>query len=218
MVPIAGRIMRLTKKAAALLVAAAMVMSMGTTVFAGDGDESATNTGSNAEGQGDKATTSVTYTVSESYEWTVPKSIDFTSVANDTGNTDGKITATVAEAENKVVVKKNVIKANQSLVISALSAKGKDDSKFVIVTNEGASLEYAIYTKASTENAEYNTTPITSAGQVLTVPAGKVDYVSLKFVLTKADASVEKAGSYSDTVTFSASLDPATTGSNSQQG
>ena len=207
--------MRLTKKAAALLVAAAMVMSMGTTVFAGDGEEPTTNTGSNAEGQGDKATTSVTYTVSESYEWTVPKSIDFTSVANDTGNTDGTITATVAEAENKVVVKKNVIKANQSLVISA---KGKDDSKFVIVTSEGASLEYAIYTKASTENAEYNTTPITSAGQVLTVPAGKVDYVSLKFVLTKADASVEKAGSYSDTVTFSASLDPATTGSNSQQG
>lgn len=217
MVPIAGRIMRLTKKAAALLVAAAMVMSMGTTVFA-DVDGSTTNTGSNAEGQGDKATTSVTYTVSESYEWTVPKSIDFTSVENDTGNTDGKITATVAEAENKVVVKKNVIKANQSLVISALSAKGKDDSKFVIVTNEGASLEYAIYTKASTENAEYNTTPITSAGQVLTVPAGKVDYVSLKFVLTKDDGSVEKAGSYNDTVTFSAKLDPATTGSNSQQG
>ena len=213
--PIAGRIMRLTKKAAALLVAAAMVMSMGTTVFAEDGDgaDAGTTESSTKTAQ---ATTTVKYDVQESYIWTVPSTIDFTGVAAD--NSNQATVERVNNVDNKLDVTKNVINANKKLVISVASTNSPSatDGEFVIKTSEDATLKYKIYKKSSEENATYETDNVKS--EVFSVPAGKTDYVYLKFVLTKDNANYEKAGNYSDTLTFTAKLDTVTTGGNSQQG
>lgn len=203
MVPIAGRIMRLTKKAAALLVAAAMVMSMGTTVFAdetGNGENSTTDDKTqNVTSFTNPATntTNLTYTVSDGYTWTVPKDITFT---NTKGNTDD-----VVVDQQKVTVDNCVIPYNNVLTITVA---GDGTSNAFTIKDEKANastLNYEIKLK-DTSNA------LEVSGTVLTVEAGtKSGEKEMSFTLkTKStdETKSEIAGTYKGTATFTATVAP----------
>lgn len=137
--------MKLTKKAAALLLAAALAVSVcATPVFAEDGDATTPTTpviGSqkrdNTNDLGGSGvvtgTTNVRYKVTESYAWSIPATIDFGENAG--ANNTSTVNATLKEngpgkkADNngtgkwegtapKVVVSKNVIGVGKTLKIA----------------------------------------------------------------------------------------------------
>ena len=226
--PLPNKNMRLTKKAAALLVAASMVATMGMTSFAAtnkieskyvDGElKSFLNDKSDAEETANKATTEVKYEVSENYIWSIPSEIDFGSNvgASEKTSTVGYDVETNEDTHVKkdstsiVKVEKNVIPATKSLKITMAGENSETDTGFRVkdVVN-GNFLSYTV-TKAKesmVETSDTKTDSITSGGNVLTVASG-TDTASaeLTFVLTTEDAKAEKAGSYRDTITFTASV------------
>lgn len=152
--------MKLTKKAAALLLAASLAVSVcATPVFADDpattpttpsmGSQKRDNT--NAPGGSGTVTgsTNVYYKVTESYAWSVPATIDFgenagannTSTVNATLNEDGP--GKKADADNqwkgtapKVVVSKNVIGVGKRLQITFNTDYLDKDGKFYVLASE----------------------------------------------------------------------------------
>lgn len=163
-------------RAAAIATAAAMVFSAsGMNVLAADNKTT--------------DTTTVKYSVEESYTWSVPSEIEFTStsdtvIANaDSGNTQ------------KVKVTKNVIAENKKLQIKA--AGSGTSGAFTIQTNEAVRiLPYSIKVGNAVDNLAVN-------GVVLEVNAGtNTGVADLTFTLTKD--SVEQAGDYNGTVTYTA--------------
>ena len=138
--------------------------------------------------------TSVKYTVTEAYTWSVPSEITFTST-KDTVTTDGTTGAT-----QNVQVTKNVIPNGQKLVISVTNTDYK------ITTTDGASLNYTVSVKGASEaDNKYRELSSTNK-EVLSVPAGiNTDSATLKFKLTKDN--VEKAGTYTGTVSYTSALE-----------
>lgn len=204
--------MKLTKKAAALLLAASLAVSMcATPVFAAGGtgakknEASATGDEVTGTGKSTTASTDVEYVVTASYEWSVPSKITFREDAaeieanSEVGNTQ------------KVKVTKNIIPNKKKLKITVSSDTTKDvegTNKFAIKTNEDAYLVYAI--KKGTGYTE----EIAVGGEVMSVKSGtKEADTPLKFFLTKDSGSnvSEKAGSYAGVATFTAQLDDDTT-------
>lgn len=142
--------MKLTKKAAALLLAASLAVSVcATPVFATGagttpviGSQKRDNT--NAAGSGVvTGTTNVRYKVTESYAWSIPATIDFGENAG--ANNTSTVNATLAEdgpgkkADNngkgkwegaapKVVVSKNVIGVGKTLKIAVDTGKNYADT------------------------------------------------------------------------------------------
>lgn len=183
--------MKLKKNLAAAALAVAMVASLATPVFAIDGSDTDTPT---------TGTTNVKYDVSVSYEWSIPSEIDFTNAANSTVTTSGSSGNT-----QNVLVTKNVIPVGQSLVIKVSSDQYESNSYYIKAT-KGAStqkLNYSIKKSADGEALENN-------AEVLKVESGKdKDSQPLVFTLTKASGNniSEKAGNYTDTLTFTASIE-----------
>ena len=174
-----------------------MVASMGATAFADN--ENKGNSTNRA------AYTTVKYDVTESYTWTVPATIDFTNVDNDSGNKTATIDPTVTgHTDSKVTVETNIIKAKSSLVI-----KIKTGEQFKIATSEGASLSYKVYNKGS--NNSYNSEALAAEGTVLTVASGETGSMDLKFVLSKDDNVKEKAGNYTGTLNFTSEISTPST-------
>lgn len=131
--------------------------------------------------------TNVTYTVAESYEWSVPTKIDFTT--NRTVTTSGKS----GETQN-VYVSKNVIAATNKLHITLATS-----NTFQIASTEGAILDYTV--KVGDSEIALSD----SNNTVLDVDAGiNTKEATLKFELKKDD--VEKAGTYTGYVTYEASV------------
>ena len=165
------------KVLAATMAVSMMVPMMGMNVFA-------------AEASTKSGTTNVKYVVQESYTWSVPTEITFTS--NNTEIT----TSETAGASQNVQVTKNVIPNNKKLVISVTNTDYK------IKTNDGASLNYKVSVKGTDE--QY----IELTGEkkdVLSVDAGtNTGSATLKFNLTKD--STEKAGTYTGTVSYTSAL------------
>lgn len=194
----------MTKKAAALLLAASLAVSVcATPVFA---ESSASATGDDVTGAGKTTTasTNVEYVVTASYEWSVPSKITFTDkIAEVEANADTGDT-------QKVKVTKNIIPNKKKLQITVSSTTTKEEgggTKFAIKTDEDAYLIYAIK-KGTTYDDE-----IAVGGEVMSVDSGK--YASdtpLKFFLTKDTGTnvSEKAGSYSGVAVFTAQLVAAT--------
>lgn len=204
--------MKLTKKAAALLLAASLAVSVcATPVFAAGGtgvnknEASATGEDVTAPGKSTTASTDVEYVVAASYEWSVPSKITFRA---DTAEVEAN-----SEVGNtqKVKVTKNIIPNKKKLKITVSSTTTKDvggRNKFAIKTNEEAYLVYAIK-----KGAGY-TEEIAVGGEVMSVKSGiKEAATPLKFFLTKDSGSnvSEKAGSYAGVATFTAQLDDDTT-------
>lgn len=166
-------------KVLAVATAVTMVVPMvGMNVFAEDAN---TKTGQ----------TNVEYTVQESYTWSVPTKITFTS--NNTKITTSGTTG----ATQDVQVTKNIIPNNKKLVISVTNQDYK------IQTTDGASLNYKVSVKGTGD--QYNELTSTKK-DVLSVDAGtNTGSATLKFELTKDP--VEKAGTYTGIVSYTSKLE-----------
>ncbi|MDO4963608.1 MAG: hypothetical protein Q4E75_05915 [bacterium] len=130
-----------------------------------------------AETEADTQTTDVEYVVAESYEWTVPA---------ETVDADG--------GELAVSVTKNVIAANHSLVITVAS----QNSWYLVDATEATNK--LAYTITPQGGSAWNTDAI------LTVSAG-TNTGSVTGIGAVTKAAVEKAGTYKDVLTFTASVD-----------
>lgn len=219
--------MKLTKKAAALLLAASLAVSVcATPVFATGynmGSEtvngSATAPGGPLIGSHD---TKVYYKVTESYQWTVPATIDFGEDAgpqSQTRTVEANLktgNGTVAGATNgtapKVMVTKNVIGPGKNLRIY-IDTNFTEDGKFYVetpkMTAAGPSqteYEKLYYTIAKPATAGGNKEELTTnKNEVLRVDSGtNTAYQALEFKLTtaKGDNVSEKAGYYTGVVVF----------------
>lgn len=225
--------MKLTKKAAALLLAASLAVSVcATPVFAADPEMGSNITTATTPNN----TTKVLYKVTSGYHWSVPATINFgedaganntsTVEANLTQNgmnsvkgepakkdTDGKWKGTAP----KVMVNKNVIEPGKSLKISL---KAEDGTNFQVKTGEGTNnttLDYSVKTKAEkkdkNQTAAYSEINVQPNGSlILELNAGvNTGEVDLEFVLNTTQASAEIAGKYEGNVVFTADATAAPT-------
>lgn len=199
----------MTKKAAALLLAASLAVSVcATPVFAATNTASATGENVTGPGKSTTASTDVEYVVTASYEWSVPSKITFTE---DTAEVEANSEVGYTQ---KVKVTKNIIPNKKKLQITVNSSTTQEvsgETKFAIKTDADAYLIYAI--KKGTGYTE----EIAVGGEVMSVESGKKTAdTPLKFFLTKdtaagADATVsEKAGTYNGVAVFTAQLVDAT--------
>lgn len=223
--------MKLTKKAAALLLAASLAVSVcAMPVFATD-----PNMGSLAGATGTAAATGtetqVLYKVTKTFTWSVPATINFgedagvektptvtTSVDQDeTLNQTGKAAASTNNWQGtapKVMVTKNVIGTKDTLKIQL---KAKDGTEFKVKNGSGTDLEYKVETKKQkkdgAEVSGYTGEPVLANGSdILELSAGtNTGEVELEFVLTTEKIKkAETAGDYKDTITFTARIDTTT--------
>lgn len=226
--------MKLTKKAAALLLAASLAVSVcATPVFATGYDMgSGTVNGSSKNPDGPllgNHDTKVYYKVTESYQWTVPATIDFGEDAG-VGNTStveaklGKDESGVQakkSADNtwkgtapKVTVTKNVIGPGKNLQIT-IDTDYTEGGKFYVetpkMTAAGPSqteYEKLYYTIAKPATAGGNKEELTTnKNEVLRVPSGQAtDEQELVFTLTTTTKAAEQAGTYEGHVFFHSQL------------
>lgn len=222
----------MTKKAAALLLAASLAVSMcAMPVFADGGTATTTpsmgsqkryNTDTLGSSGVVMGSTNVYYKVTESYAWSIPATIDFGENAG--ANNTSTVNATLdengpgqkAEKESggtawkgtapKVVVSKNVIGIGKKLQIT-LSTDYYDNDEFYVLSGTSEKLHYAI-TKL---------TPAGATGEKLTKDKNEVLSVdsgtdtadqALEFKLTtaKGDNVSEKAGMYEGVVVFQSKI------------
>ena len=207
----------MTKKAAALLLAASLAVSMcATPVFAASNESS--NNGSTAPNA-----TDVIYRVDSSYTWSIPAKIDFganagvgqtRTVAADQGK-DAESTPATNDTNGtapKVCVTKNVIPSGKTLKISIdTAAPGVTyDStvtdvsnvyKFYVKSAENAKRYFSINKplSGSIENKFLDSTN----SMVLKVGSGMNEgNQELYFTLKAEDSSAEEAGTYKGKVAF----------------
>ena len=208
----------MTKKAAALLLAASLAVSVcATPVFAAD-TPPATHGGTVQETTGEtigaaeinnakQACTKLTYEVTEGYNWSIPADINF-------GNDKGVNQEVAPEGTPKttVAVSKCKIRNGKTLHIDIKGNGGGDatiasgsDGEFKIKSGENETLEYDV--KIGDSDATINT-PVTSGTDVLTLAAGNETLTKyLSFTLkTATGATAEKAGSYHGYAIFTAQL------------
>ena len=220
----------MTKKAATLLLAASLAVSVcATPVFADGGTTPATpNTHEEIKKEDtteSSSSTTVEYKVTEGYTWAIPAKIDFGenagfnkkrtvfaseekngnySAANE--NTDGK--------SGNVYVTGCRLKPGTKLTISISSTttdyEPNDNKGFFVKTNNGskkAKLYYEIYKEKVVSPA--TPTPankLDNTSQILELKAGKdADKQDLTFILTTG-AEGEIAGVYKGTVAFEAKV------------
>lgn len=213
--------MKLTKKAAALLLAASLAVSVcATPVFADDSATTPSLPGTEATGA-DGLTTKVVYDVTGGYTWSVPATIDFgkdagggaqkrTVNATETAEKESIKATDTAGTAPKVFVTKNVIAPGKTLKINLKA----DGSAFEVKTSEGgkeAKLTYKVKTTAETidgtETQLYKEKPVDAVNgtEILALKAGKnTGDVALEFELTTTATSAEIAGTYEGKVVFTA--------------
>lgn len=215
----------MTKKAAALLLAASLAVSVcAMPVFAAEGSTGTPTTPSlpGTETTGTPGlSTNVQYKVKGGYTWSVPALIDF---GEDAGGKSQKRTVNATEAADKestkatgtagtapkVFVTKNVIAPGKTLKINLKA----DGSAFEVKTSEGgkeAKLTYKVKTTAETidgtETQLYKEKPVDAVNgtEILALKAGKnTGDVALEFELTTTATSAEIAGTYEGKVVFTA--------------
>lgn len=221
----------MTKKAAALLLAASLAVSVcATPVFADGG--TTLNRGSQ---QVDTTTvpgvgvgyTQVFYKVTERYNWSVPATIDFGEDAG-AGNTstveanlNENVNGVQAKQESggtawkgtapKIVVSKNVIGVGKTLKITVDTGTGTGASYdetggFYVEASGTSGTAEKLYFKI--QKNDTNKTQLTKDNtEVLSVPSGKdTDDQELVFTLTTTSKAAEQAGSYEGHVVFSSKL------------
>lgn len=224
--------MKLTKKAAALLLAASLAVSVcATPVFAAgvttnDYVKPSTTGATSSSGE-----TTVTYKVESSYEWSIPASINFGKNAGVVDQNTGKTRKVNANLDNtaktgpteaddntagtatKVCILNNVIDVGKTLTISISSKNAYYDStqsSFFITTassaqaTDGQKLYYTVKTTDTNATAldTANNTKVVSAASGV-VSADKALIFELN---TKNGATAEKAGTYNGKLSFTASI------------
>lgn len=130
----------------------------------------------------------VKYQVEQTYEWTIHPEIDF---GKNVGSKSSK-----EVANQHVEVTKNVLEEGKKLHI-VVKGSGADDA-FSITNGGNEVLSYTINDGAA---------DLAVGGTVLDVLAGtNTGDKALKFTLTTANRDAELAGSYTGTVTYTASV------------
>lgn len=230
--------MKLTKKAAALLLAASLAVSVcAMPVFAYDmGSQNRDNTNAPVGSGIVTGSTNVYYKVTESYAWSIPATIDFGEDAG-VGNTstveankDGDGTKAVKNGTEwkgtapKVVVSKNVIGPGKTLKI-AVDTEGNyadtfdtKENKFYVqtpkMTKAGAStteFEKLYFTIAKTAAGQTAKELNTADNEVMSVPSGtNKKEQPLEFKLATTTETAEKAGDYVGCVYFFSKVEPTT--------
>lgn len=217
----------MTKKAAALLLAASLAVSMCATPVFADYDMGKQD-GSQTTGDAG-LTTHVYYEVTEGYTWSVPSTIDFGKDAGVNQRPTVKAgfdteSGTKASENNNwqgtaptVKVTKNTIKPGKSLKIK-LAGKDEALNGFVVYTTNNHGLEFGVKTtkekKDGVETAAYQGIDVDPHGsQIFELNAGvDTGAVELEFELNTAkDVSnggairtAEFAGEYTGLVKFTA--------------
>lgn len=162
-----------TKKVVAAGLSALMMMASTTSVFAAEPDNK---------------TTTLTYQVNLSYDWTIHSSIDFGANAG--------VGKTVDRTGNQVKVLKNVIPEGKYLNIS-VKGSGANDA-FTIDNGGSEVLNYDV----SDDNGAVGVN-----GNVLSVPAGtNTATQNMNFKLNTTKKSAEVAGQYTGRVIYNASV------------
>lgn len=203
--------MKLTKKAAALLLAASLAVSVcATPVFAenttppiNNGQHVQDATGENVDTvtTQKQACTQLKYNVTEGYTWSIPADINF-------GGDNGVTNANKTE-RGKVTVNNCKIKDTYTLKITIAGNGGRygmgTSSEFMVKTAEGAELPYEVNVK---KNGAATATPVMTGSEVLELAAGNNHAESeltftLKTQTTDTDAA-EKAGEYIGYAIFTA--------------
>lgn len=228
--------MKLTKKAAALLLAASLAVSVcAMPVFADEPNRGSTSiNNTNAAAGIATGTTSVFYKVTEKYTWSIPATIDFgvNAGVNNTSTVEAKLDKNVngAMAEQKgtewkgtapkVTVTENVIGVGKTLKIAIDMGKNYADTfdttkdKFYVeapkMTKAGAStteFEKLYFTITKTATGSTSTELNTKDDVVMSVPAGtNKDEQALEFKLETTKETAEKAGDYVGYVWFYSQL------------
>ena len=211
--------MKLTKKAAALLLAASLAVSVcAMPVFAAGTTHVTENTKDNAA----NTTTDVKYEVTEGYKWAIPATIDFgsnagvnkkrTVDANQTKDGSYKKADTNNRGESgNVYVADCHLKPGTKLTISISDTIDKYDAEgfYVETTNtdtaKTAKVHYAIYKDTVADPTTPTTSKLEKSSEILTLKAGKDnDKQNLTFILSTGDAEI--AGEYKGTVAFAAAV------------
>lgn len=220
----------MTKKAAALLLAASLAVSVcATPVFAADASHGAEI--KKEDTTGSSSQTEVKYKVTEGYTWAIPATIDFgenaglskkRTVVADQGKNGGYSAAndTTDGSSGNVYVTGCKLKPGTKLTISisktvtGASTDYEADRGFFVKTTNGtakAKLYYEIYKEKVVAPAM--PTPgnkLDNTSQILELNAGTdADSQDLTFILTTG-AEGEIAGDYKGTVAFEAKVDRAT--------
>lgn len=200
----------MTKKAAALLLAASLAVSVcATPVFAAgnppinNGQHVQDTIGENVDTTtvGKQACTQLKYNVTEGYTWSIPANIDF-------GANNG-VTNPDKTKSDKVTVNNCKIKNTYTLKITVAGNGGQYDNgtsnEFKVKTVDGAELPYTVDAK---KNGATNTTPVTEGDEILSIAAGKNHAESeLTFTLkthTTDTNAAETAGEYIGYAIFTA--------------
>lgn len=206
--------MKLTKKAAALLLAASLAVSVcATPVFAApvtNGDHVQDSTigekiDENNIGNSKQACTELKYTVTEGYTWSIPADITFDS--------NHGVTAENMSKPDKVKVWNCRLKNDYRLEITIAGNGGQYDKEtsggFKVKTAEGATLNYTVQKGVAAPSGS-GLTPVTSGAEILTLPAGTdKEEETLTFTLEthKDDTTLaEKAGVYIGYAIFTATV------------
>lgn len=193
------------KKLLSLVLALTLALSLSVTAFAtgGEGD-TGTNTFSPSD-TGDKSTT-VTYTVAPAYTVTIPASVTI----SDTNGTNVTVSAEGVKIAKGYQVKVELTGINET---TDESNNTTSDTTFTVKTQEGASLTYTVKKDNDT---------ISKGGTVLTVESGLNNETGQDGTLTGASKgsailtfaladTVQYAGEYSGTVTFTVSVEDVST-------
>lgn len=137
----------------------------------------------------DTKTTTLSYEVNESYEWSVHPTIDF-------GKNAGP-NKTVNNKNNTISVTENVLRLGNKLTIKI---KGSGNNGAFSITNGGSqTLDYVV------NDGSKN---LTSGDVVMEVPAGtNTANKSIEFTLNTTKKNAEIAGTYNGTVSYTAEIE-----------
>lgn len=215
-------IMKLTKNAAALLLAASLAVSVCATPVFAENPNMKSNVGSNGVSI---PATDVLYKVTSKYTWSVPATIDFGQDAginkhpvvnaNVEQSKDNAKSGTAAGTGNnwrgtapKVMVTENIIGSGKALKITLKSGDGAA-SRFEI-KNDATTLPYSVTTTKETidgkDTVNYAGKNVDCTGtEILALKAGSnTGSVELKFTLDTSTTTAEISGEYKGTVVFTA--------------
>lgn len=230
--------MKLTKKAAALLLAASLAVSVcAMPVFAEEGGTTEPAKPSTTVSEKDtkkEANTEVNYQVDSKYTWSIPTEINFGANAG-TGKTLTVKADKETEAQNvlpnegnsytgsapMVYVTENIITPGDALKISIDTTKSSyiDNTKssyqegFFVGVHGNAAIEMLYFKITKPAEGSGSEKELTAGdSEVLRVPSGtKTGKQVLVFTLKTTTDTAEKAGKYTGTIVFKSEVSSAAT-------
>lgn len=215
----------MTKKAAALLLAASLAVSVcATTVFAAGVTTNDYKQDTTTEEYASSGITEVTYKVNSSFTWSIPAKIDFgedagvdktrevdAKLENDEHDSPAAAETNIPGTATKVCILNNIISFNKTLTISLQQSAWYDDNKgsFFITTGSNAtSVGQKLYYTVKTTDPGATALNTTTNNKVVSAESGvkSVDKALIFELNTENGANAEKAGKYNGNLIFYADV------------